>query len=231
MPYHRLEKFKTTNYIQKFKIMEISDIEQVNKNPKIKFFTSNSSPHGNTYGKWTVRWWRWCFSIKRDRNPTLDRTGTYASEKQSRPTWFLAGTWVSKKRSYPHRNCAVPGGVSILFPVINCEENPLEYPHLKSRKDMKDRLLYDMGTVRKLECSVNGYDIPPQRVKSDPDFFHIKLRSDMTENKKSGSTLMTTDGYWIFLKPLPKGNYHISFEGSYQFGKLYSGATYDISVG
>lgn len=218
-------------YIQKFKIMDISAKETMDKSPKIKFFTSKCSPHGRTYGKWTVRWWRWCFSIKRERNPTLDRTGIYASEKQSKPTWFLAGTWVSKERRYPHRKCAVPAGVSILFPVINCEENPLEYPHLRSRKDMTDRLLYDMGTVRKLECSVNGYDIPPQRVQSDPAFFQIRLRSDMTENQKGGSTLMTTDGYWVFLKPLPKGIYRIVFEGSYQFGKLYSGAIYDISVG
>jgi len=197
----------------------------------IEFYTSNSSPYGVTFGAWTVRWWKWCFSIERNRNPTFDKTGIYANEKQSKPTWFLAGTWVSEERKYPHRKCSIPSGVSILFPVINCEENPLEYPHLGSKVEMKNRLLYDMSTVKKSECFVNGVEISPQLVESDPEFFHIKIRSDMSENKKGGDTLMTTSGYWIFLKPLSQGNYHINFEGSYQNGKLYSGATYDISVG
>jgi hypothetical protein len=197
---------------------------------KIEFYTSDCSPYGITFGAWTVRWWKWCFSIQRDKNPTIDKTGIYANEKQSKPTWFLAGTWVSEERKYPHRKCSIPNGVSILFPIINCEENPLEYPNLRSKEEMKNRLLYDMGTVRDLKCLVNGEKIPPQLVHSDPEFFDITIRSDMSENKKGGNTLMTTSGYWIFLKSLPKGNHHIEFEGSYQYGKLYSGATYDISV-
>ena len=197
---------------------------------RMEFYTSNSRPHGLTYGAWTVKWWKWCFSIERDRNPTIDATGIYANEKQSRPTWFLAGTWVSEHKKYPHRKCSIPAGVSVLFPVINCEENPLEYPHLKSKKDMKERLLHDMSTVTELQCSVNGEKIAPQLVQSDPEFFRINIRSDMSENKKDGNTLMTSSGYWIFLKHLAKGNYNINFEGSYQHGKLYSGATYDISV-
>jgi hypothetical protein len=197
---------------------------------KIEFFTSDSSPYGITFGAWTVRWWKWWFSIERNRNPAIDKTGIYANQKQSKPTWFLAGTWVSEERKHPHRKCSIPSGVSILFPVINCEENPLEYPDLRSKKDMKHRLLHDMSTVRKAECFVNGEEIPPQLVESDPEFFSINIRSDMAENKKGGDTLMTTSGYWIFLKPLPEGNYHINFEGSYQYGKLYSGATYDMEV-
>ena len=197
---------------------------------EIEFFPAGSSPYGVTFGAWTVRWWKWCFSIDRNRNPTIDKTGIYANEKQSKPTWFLAGTWVSEERKYPHRKCSIPSGVSILFPVINCEENPLEYPELKSKEDMKKRLLHDMGTVNKSECTVNGKKIPPQLVESDPEFFDINIRSDMAENNKGGDTLMTTSGYWIFLKPLGAGNYHVSFEGAYQYGKLYSGATYDILV-
>ena len=196
----------------------------------MEFYTSSSRPYGLSFGAWTVRWWKWCFSIERSRNPTIDPTGIYANEEQAKPTWFLAGTWVSEHRRYPHRKCSIPAGVSVLFPIINCEENPLEYPYLKTKKEMRERLLHDMGTVRELECSVNGNKIPPQLVNSDPEFFRINIRSDMSENKKGGNTLMTSSGYWVFLKPLARGNYHINFEGSYQYGKLFSGATYDISV-
>jgi hypothetical protein len=196
----------------------------------VLFFTSRDSPYGVTFGAWTVRWWKWCFSIPRERNPSVDPTGIYASEEQTIPTWFLAGTWVSEKREYPTRRCSIPTGVSVLFPIINCEENPLEYPHLKSRNDMRNCLSYDMGTVQKLTCIVDNEVVPPQRVQTDPEFFQISIRSDMAENRHGGETVMTGDGYWVFLKPLEPGAHHIEFEGSYQHGRLYSGATYDISV-
>ena len=215
--------------------MEPSKKEMIDKQissgkKRIGFFSSDDSPRGFTFGAWTVQWWKWCFSIPRESNPTLDETGVHAAERQTSPTWFLAGTWVSEERNYPHRKCSIPEGVSILFPVINCEENPLEYPDLRSESDMKNRLSYDMSTVRDLKCLVDDEEIPPQRARSDPEFFEISIRSDMSENRRGGSTLMTTDGYWIFLKPLSIGAHHIEFEGSYQYGKLYSGATYDLSV-
>ena len=87
-----------------------------------------------------------------------------------------------------------------------------------------------MGTVRDLECAINGHVIPPQRVESDPLFFAIRIRKDMSESNKGGNTRMTASGYWVFLRPLHEGNYRINFEGSYQNGILYTGATYDLSV-
>jgi hypothetical protein len=209
---------------------EVKDKETKSDRQSIEFYSSEESPHGFTFGAWTVRWWKWCFSIPRKRNPTVDETGIHAAEKQTLPTWFLAGTWVKEERSYPHRKCYIPEGASILFPLINCEENPLEYPDLKSKSDMSNRLSYDMGTVHNLECFVDDEEMVPQRVRSDPEFFEIRIRSDMSENKLGGSTRMTTDGYWIYLKPLSKGTHHIEFEGSYQHGRLYSGATYDLLV-
>jgi hypothetical protein len=197
---------------------------------KIEYYTSDVSPYGISYGAWTVRWWRWWFSIRRDRNPAIDQTGAYANQKQNQPVWFLAGTWVSEERKYPKRKCSVPSSVSLLFPIINCEENPLEYPNLRTKKAMRERLLQDMSTVIKSECFVNCHEIPAQLVESDPQFFRIRIRKDMAENKKGGETYMTASGYWSFLGPLCRGRHLIEFEGSYQYGKLHTGAIYDLEV-
>jgi hypothetical protein len=197
---------------------------------KIEFYGSGSNPHGITYGAWTTKWWKWFFSIERARNPVFDMTGRYANEKQSGPTWFLAGTWVSEKRRFPFRRCVIPSGVSVLFPVLNCEVNPLEYPFLKSKVDLKKHILSDRRTIGKLECFINDRELPPQLVESDPEFFPIKLRGDLSENGSSGNTIMTASGYWIFIKTLPEGIHRLTFEGSYLYGKLYSGAKYKISV-
>jgi hypothetical protein len=197
---------------------------------EIECYAPDARPYGISYGAWTIKWWKWWFSIERARNPAIDQTGIYASQKQSRPVWFLAGTWVKKDRTYPHRKCSVPTGVSILFPVINCEENPLEYPNLTSDKAMRDRLSEDMATVRYLKCVINGQIIQPQLVESDPLFFSIRIRKDMSESNRGGITRMTSTGYWVFFRPLDKRSCHLSFEGSYQHGSLFTGATYEIKI-
>jgi hypothetical protein len=197
---------------------------------EVEYYTPGSSPYGITYGAWTAKWWKWFFSIERNRNPVFDYTGLYANEGQSKPVWFLAGVWVRQDRKYPIRKCIIPSGLSILLPVLNCEVNPLEYPHLKTKKELKEHILHDRSTIGKLECFINGRKIPPQLVESDPEFFNVEIRSDLSENRSSGATLMTASGYWVFLKPISEGHYYISFEGSYQHGELYSGANYDISV-
>jgi hypothetical protein len=208
-----------------------SAIDKINldKN-EIEYYISGSSPYGITYGAWTAKWWKWFFSIERNRNPVFDDTGLYANERQSKPVWFLAGIWVRQERRYPIRNCTIPSGVSILFPVLNCEVNPLEYPHLRSKKELKEHILHDRTTIGKLECYVNGKEVLPQLVESDPEFFDIVIRSDLSENKSAGQTLMTASGYWVFLKPLSEGHCNVNFEGSYMHGKLYSGASYKITV-
>lgn len=206
-------------------------------NEKVDFYSADSFPYGISFGSWTVRWWNWIYSIPKNRNPSFDDTGKFAAEGQSGPVWFLAGTWVHQHTNYPHRMCSVSSDVSLLFPLINCEENPLEFPEYKAEDELKTQdtmrrvLSKDMATVRGLKCRIDDDDgLPAQLVRSDPEFFSVILPNDIPIHHVGGSTVMTTSGYWIFLKPLSKGSHYISFEGSYQYGKLHSGATYDIMV-
>jgi hypothetical protein len=199
---------------------------------EISFFTADSKPYGGTYGHWTVKWWQWFLLTPKSINPAIDRTGKYAHVNQpSTYVWFLAGKVVEEDRNLPSRFCRIPTGRSILFPVINCEANPLEYPELRTDQDLIERVKRDEDTIIKKECSVNGKMIPAQRVKSDPLIFELRINEDNAANVKGGgSTYASADGYWVFLKPLPIGEYIISFEGSCEYGKLNSGANYRIEV-
>jgi hypothetical protein len=198
----------------------------------MSFFRSGSSPYGITYGSWTVRWWKWFLFTPKSINPVLDDTGVYASINQpDKDVWFLAGKLVDDNRGLPSRSCTVPPRRSILFPVINFEANPLEYSELKTEHDILDRVQMEEDTITKRHCSLDGRLIPPQRVKSDPIMFEIRISKDNAANiEQGGDTFASADGYWVFLKPLPIGNHVISFEGSCQSGKLKSGANYHIKV-
>ena len=198
---------------------------------EVPFYTAESAPYGETYGHWTVKWWRWVFSIRKSINPLVDRTGKYSEMNQpSKDVWFLAGKLVDETMNVPNRFCRIPAARSILFPVINCEANPLEYPELETERDIIERVRRDEDTIVRKECSVNGERIPVQRIKSDPAIFELRIDEDNPINVKGGIVHASADGYWVFLKPLVTGEHRISFQGSCEFGKLNSGANYHLEI-
>jgi hypothetical protein len=199
---------------------------------KLSFFSSDSMPYGKTYGYWTVKWWRWFLLTPKSMNPIVDRTGKYAYVNQpSKNVWFLAGKVIDDDRKLPNRSCRISRDRSILFPVINYEANPIEYPELASDEEIVGRVKREEDTIVKKNCTVNGVAIPTQRVKSDPLIFELMINKDNAVNiQEGGRTRASADGYWVFLKPLPPGDYTVIFEGSCKDGKLYSGAEYNLQV-
>ncbi len=198
----------------------------------ISFFTADSPPpYGITYGRWTVEWWRWALAIPKSKNPVLDRTGENAGENQPcKDVWYLAGKLPDENINLPSRSCRIPAGRSILFPVINYEANPLELPELRTDQDIIQQVKKDEDSIVKKECYVNGKLIPAERIESDPPIFELKMVEHNLFNDEGGSTRASADGYWVFLKPLPKGEHTISFHGSCEKGRLNSGAVYYLQV-
>ena len=194
------------------------------------YYLADSFPFGLTYGHWTVMWWRWALSIPKPINPVMDKTGTHSSIGQpEKLVWFLCGGFGTEATSLPERSCTVPTGRSILFPVINYEANPLEYPELVTEGDLLENVRNIENTIARKECIVDGRHIEAQRVESDPKIFELELVKN-GPLEKTGHTLAAADGYWIFLKPLDPGDHFITFEGSCERGKLRAGATYSVHI-
>src|SRR4051812_48676526 len=87
--------------------------------PDPRVYESRGKVEGKTYAEWSVAWWKWAASIKKDRNPILDKTGALAGEGQKGPVWFLAGNVGGKTT----RKCVVPAGKPLFFPVVNWTES------------------------------------------------------------------------------------------------------------
>ena len=75
-----------------------------------------SNPYGTTYGEWSAKWWQWAMAMPFDHSPLAETAD--CSEGQSGPVWFLGGSFVSAEAV---RNCTVPAGKAIFFPVLNVE--------------------------------------------------------------------------------------------------------------
>ena len=97
-----------------------------------------------------------------NRSPLIDNNGNNAGiNRPEKNIWFLAGTWATEKSlNIPQRDVRVPYGRSILFPVINCEANPVEYPEHKTEKDLIDKVTNDENTIVFKEAIINNIAFP-----------------------------------------------------------------------
>ena len=94
----------------------------------IAVFEANSTPFGLTYGEWTAKWWQWAYSIPKDTHPAYDDSGKYCTVNQNGPVWFFPGTYGKPVI----RECTIPSGKAILFPILNSECSVAEFPNLKT---------------------------------------------------------------------------------------------------
>jgi hypothetical protein len=191
-------------------------------------FTPSSKPYGLTYPQWTVKWWQWLVSIPKENNPALDMSGQYAEEKQEdQNVWFLAGTIGGSVV----RRCQIPSRKAILMPIINYECSFAADPSISTEAELKSKCEREIDDIKNLSFGIDGFflrDTAPYRIRSP--YFDVHLRENNILGLDQHTTRMISDGYWMFLKPLPLGSHQLISSGSCRSGKIMIGATYELTV-
>lgn len=176
-------------------------------------FQPHSKPYNHTYGEWTAKWWQWAYSIPIEVNPAYDDTGKYCSENQRGPVWFFPGTYGKSVV----RECTVPTGTAILFPILNSECSFAEFPELKTIPDLSICAKTFQDQVTDLYTSIDGQEIPKidlekYRTQSPPFNFTLP-ENNILGLPANTTTSAISDGNWVFVKPLKPGKHAISFMG------------------
>lgn len=178
------------------------------KHPDV--FQTNSRPYGQSYVKWTEKWWQWAFSIPKDHNPIIDKTGENCCRGQDGPVWYLAGT--TGDTTHAQRSCIIPHEKSILFPIIVSQFSRSEKPTMTHRELVR-YTAKDIGLASFLEVIIDSLhltDLSKYRVQS---YFNLDFVEGNIWDIKSGPSMAASDGFWVFLKPLSEGKHTISFQG------------------
>jgi hypothetical protein len=176
-------------------------------------FQPHSKPYNLTYGEWTAKWWQWAYSIPREANPAYDDTGKYCSVNQRGPVWFFPGTYGKSVI----RDCTIPTGTAILFPILNSECSFAESPELKTIKDLSICAETFQDQVTDLHASIDGQEIPKTELEkyriSSPPFYFTLPENNILGLPAKTTTSAISDGNWVFVKPLDSGKHEISFMG------------------
>jgi hypothetical protein len=166
----------------------------------IAVFEANSTPFGLTYGEWTAKWWQWAYSIPKDIHPAYDDSGKYCTVNQNGPVWFFPGTYGKPVI----RECTIPSGKAILFPILNSECSVAEFPNLKTIQELRLCAKAFQDQVTQLQAIVDGIaisDLEKYRIQSLPFNFTLPA-NNILGLPANTSTQAVADGNWVFLKPL-----------------------------
>lgn len=192
-----------------------------------KLFPPSSCPYQLSFAEWTSRWWRWLLSIPKNISPVNDITGEFTKQSQYDPNvWFLAGTFGGSTE----RKCIIPFGKSILFPVINYEASFADEPLLSDALELENKCKEEIDKIGELYCHVDGQVVDLREYRIASSAFEITLSCENCLSAKAGKTVMASDGYWLFLSPLPQGKHEIKSFGSCLAGKIKIGCTFDINI-
>jgi hypothetical protein len=175
-------------------------------------YSLGEKPNGLTYGNWTAKWWQWFVSIPQDVNPAGDFTGKYCGQNQNGPVWFLTGTFGGTAE----RTCEIPAGKAILFPLLNTECSYLENPELKTESELLTcaKQAQDSGSIT-MSATVDGTQLKNlEKYRVESQLFDLAFPENNVFSVAPGKTKAVSDGFWVFLEPLPSGNHEIDHSGS-----------------
>jgi hypothetical protein len=174
-------------------------------------FSTQSTPYGKPYSNWAGDWWRWWFSNTAADNPAADPTGANCAKNQKGDVWMLAGTMGGSAE----RTCTIPAGKAILFPIIGSECTYAEYPNVRSDSELETCARADNNAVAHLEATIDGTRLQQlEKYRILSPIFNIIIKEDNPGGAPPGPTKMVSDGYYVFLEPLPPGKHELHFIGT-----------------
>ena len=182
------------------------------------------------YANLTALWWQWVYAQPAidvggtNTNPVFDSTGAYAASGQEdgigpdNRIFFLVGSFGSDVV----RTVTVPEGKALFFPVINYEyDNALDPPTNYEVPKLRELVAAIMDGATSLYARLDGIPLEIFRTKSPtfdytmPDensvYDYFGLEGPQFQGRIKPAV---SDGYWVYIPPLPPGDYLLEFGGA-----------------
>ena len=190
-----------------------------------------ASPYGSTYAEWSARWWQWALAIPAASNPLNDGSDClHGAEGQSGSVWFLGGAIDVSTNT--ERNCSVPVGKALFFPVINVECSTVEAPPFYGADADALRTCADGFAFAGVYAEIDGIAVRNvERYLVQSPVFDFTLPQNNVLGLAAGTGSSVSNGIYLLLPPLSAGEHVIRFGGTYPDFDFSIAITYHLSVG
>jgi len=211
-----------------------------------KVIDRDSIAYGRTYGEWSAAWEQWAGAIPTSKHPLFDNGD--CSTGQTGPVWFLGGKFCPNGEACTLRNivrnCSVPTGKALYFPILNSEDSVLEErlaenpgkPQFQQIPMMRAALESYLSNA-KASCTIDGVAIPQlmekYRVQSVAFSFTLPADNYFTSfygiRFPEGSFFPAVDdGWFVMLTPLPPGHHVLKWQGTSRGSSI--GVQYNLNI-
>ena len=125
----------------------------------------------------------------------------------------------------------MPYGKALLFPIINFTTSSAENHLLRSEQDMITEARKDIDDIVHKEASIDDIALTDiERYRFASNVFDIDYPQENVFHASPGPTKGVSDGYWLFLRPPPRGLHKIHTIGACSMGSTRVEVTYHITV-
>jgi hypothetical protein len=196
---------------------------QAGRNPNPGVLPPNSTAFGKTYAEWSAEHWKWTYSLPADHHPLTDTAD--CSTGQSGKVWFLGGTFAPTPLGpglvvgVAHRNCRIPSGIALFFPILDVEASILE-GNGTNEAELRTAAAALQDHAENLECTIDGVpvaDLERYRVQSPLFTFGPLPANNLLGAPAGAMSLSVADGVYLLLAPLSAGQHTIHFSGDFRF--------------
>jgi hypothetical protein len=205
-------------------------VHAANPNPGV--IPPNATPYGMTYGEWSARWWQWALSLPVDENPFFDEDGdcTNGANGQLGPVWFLTG--VLNESGTAERDCTVPVGKALFFPLINVECSTVEEEPFFGADEDALRACATGFNFSDVYATIDGRPVRNlEAFHVVSPLFSFTLPDENVLGLEGGTTGESVSyGYYLMVPPLSAGAHKIEFGGTYADFEFSLAITYNLTV-
>ena len=185
---------------------------------------------GSTLAELTTQFWRWLYSIPLGVNPVIDTSGVNCGINQEGDVWFLAGPAGTFTET-----CTIPAGKLIVSGVNEFLDDypcPPSIPQQPAPgQSLENFLMNDAASVidgvTHPAAQLDGRSLTVRRIKTRLFSFTAAASLAAFDICVTGSPqLAVSDGYFVFIKPLPRGEHllvltSVNPDGSNNLGTVH----------
>ena len=169
------------------------------------FFTPDSNPYGKSYEEWARNWWQWHISLPASANPKNVSVTTCPVLNNGQVS-FIDHRLVGKYEF----TCNIPTGNAVMTTILSGECDSDEKGTMEEKPILQ--CAKEGGDLSTTAITLDNVSLKDNQSRITTKFFNITIPEDNVYEANPGTFKGVVDGYFLFLKPLSKGEHDLNIK-------------------
>jgi hypothetical protein len=188
-------------------------------------FPLEAAPYGQSIAQWAAAFWKWGLEYPFAGHPFTDDPSFVFAARQSGRVWF----WAAPDEEGFSRTVTIPEGIAIFLSMLDVEASTLEDPPFygATAADQAKIAAFYASRIGDLFLELDGSPVTslPTSPIASPQIT-VDVPTPWIFGDTGGTGTSSAAGYYVMIKPLPRGTHTIHYGGIFHFqaGDFFPGS-------